>query len=43
MKKAAEKELAEFYPQDTDGARPIAYLGRGRSDAKPPTAEPKFR
>jgi putative DNA methylase len=26
VKKAAERELAEFYPQDTDGARPIAYL-----------------
>ncbi len=26
VKKAAEKELAEFYPRDTDGARPIAYL-----------------
>jgi len=26
VKKAAERELAEFYPRDTDGARPIAYL-----------------
>jgi adenine-specific DNA methylase len=26
VKKAAEKELAEFYPPDPDGARPIAYL-----------------
>jgi adenine-specific DNA methylase len=26
VKKAAEKELAEFYPVDADGARPIAYL-----------------
>jgi adenine-specific DNA methylase len=26
VKKAAEKELAEFYPVDPDGARPIAYL-----------------
>jgi adenine-specific DNA methylase len=26
VKKAAEKELAEFYPPDADGARPIAYL-----------------
>jgi len=26
VKKAAEKELAEFYPRETDGARPIAYL-----------------
>jgi len=26
IKKAAEKELAEFYPPDPDGARPIAYL-----------------
>ena len=26
VKKAAEHELAEFYPHDTDGARPIAYL-----------------
>ena len=26
VKKAAERELAEFYPQDPDGARPIAYL-----------------
>jgi adenine-specific DNA methylase len=26
VKKAAEKELAEFYPADPDGARPIAYL-----------------
>ena len=26
VKKAAEKELAEYYPRDTDGARPIAYL-----------------
>jgi len=26
VKKAAEKELAEFYPHDPDGARPIAYL-----------------
>ncbi len=26
IKKAAEKELAEFYPADPDGARPIAYL-----------------
>jgi putative DNA methylase len=26
VKKAAEKELAEFYPRDPDGARPIAYL-----------------
>lgn len=25
-KAAAEKELAEFYPADPDGARPIAYL-----------------
>ncbi len=26
VKKAAEKELAEFYPTDPDGSRPIAYL-----------------
>jgi adenine-specific DNA methylase len=26
VKKAAEKELAEFYPSDPDGAKPIAYL-----------------
>jgi putative DNA methylase len=26
IKQAAEKELAEFYPIDSDGARPIAYL-----------------
>jgi len=26
IKAAAEKELAEFYPLDPDGARPIAYL-----------------
>jgi adenine-specific DNA methylase len=26
VKRAAEKELAEFYPKDPDGARPIAYL-----------------
>ncbi len=26
IKEAAEKELAEFYPPDSDGARPIAYL-----------------
>ncbi len=26
IKKAAEKELAEFYPADPDGATPIAYL-----------------
>src|SRR5579875_1484459 len=26
VKKAAERELAEFYPVDPDGARPIAYL-----------------
>jgi putative DNA methylase len=26
IKKAAERELAEFYPLDSDGARPIAYL-----------------
>jgi adenine-specific DNA methylase len=26
IKAAAEKELAEFYPPDPDGARPIAYL-----------------
>src|SRR5262249_15607476 len=26
VKAAAEKELAEFYPPDPDGARPIAYL-----------------
>ncbi|NLG32740.1 MAG: DUF1156 domain-containing protein, partial [Syntrophomonadaceae bacterium] len=26
IKKEAEKELAEFYPQDSDGATPIAYL-----------------
>jgi len=26
IKKAAEKELAEFYPKDPDGATPIAYL-----------------
>lgn len=26
IKKQAEKELAEFYPQDTSGATPIAYL-----------------
>jgi hypothetical protein len=26
IKAAAEKELAEFYPADLDGARPIAYL-----------------
>lgn len=26
IKSAAEKELAEFYPPDPDGARPIAYL-----------------
>lgn len=26
IKAAAEKELAEFYPVDSDGARPIAYL-----------------
>lgn len=26
IKAAAEKELAEFYPRDPDGARPIAYL-----------------
>jgi adenine-specific DNA methylase len=26
IKQAAEKELAEFYPTDPDGAKPIAYL-----------------
>src|SRR5262249_30453106 len=26
IKQAEEKELGEFYPQDPDGARPIAYL-----------------
>jgi len=26
VKKAAEKELAEYYPADADGSRPIAYL-----------------
>ena len=26
IKDAAEKELAEFYPKDPDGATPIAYL-----------------
>ena len=26
IKKAAEKELTEFFPADPDGARPIAYL-----------------
>lgn len=26
VKKAAEEELANFYPPDSDGARPIAYL-----------------
>jgi putative DNA methylase len=26
VKRAAEKELAEFYPPDPDGAKPIAYL-----------------
>jgi len=26
IKREAEKELAEFYPKDTDGATPIAYL-----------------
>lgn len=26
VKQAAERELAEFYPRDPDGARPIAYL-----------------
>lgn len=26
IKQQAEKELAEFYPKDTDGATPIAYL-----------------
>ena len=26
IKEAAEKELAQFYPSDPDGARPIAYL-----------------
>jgi len=26
VKQSAEKELAEFYPPDPDGARPIAYL-----------------
>ncbi len=26
VKKAAEKELAEFYPPDSDGGKPIAYL-----------------
>jgi len=26
IKKAAEKELAEFYPPDPDGSKPIAYL-----------------
>jgi putative DNA methylase len=26
IKREAEKELAEFYPKDADGAKPIAYL-----------------
>lgn len=26
IKQQAERELAEFYPQDPDGATPIAYL-----------------
>ena len=26
IREAAEKELAEFYPPDSDGSRPIAYL-----------------
>lgn len=26
LKVAAQKELAEFYPGDPDGARPIAHL-----------------
>jgi len=28
----AEKELAEFYPKDPDGATPIAYLSVGEDD-----------
>ena len=43
MKKAAEKELAEFYPHDPDGARPIAYLWARTRAAKRPTAGPRFR
>ena len=49
IKQEAEKELAEFYPKDPDGATPIAYLRartiRWRSSAataasKKPTAKP---
>lgn len=41
IKEAAEKELAEFYPPDPDGSKPIAYLWAQQSAAKLPIAEQK--
>jgi adenine-specific DNA methylase len=41
VKKAAEKELSQFYPVDADGARPIAYLWARTVRCETPTAEPR--
>ncbi len=42
VKKAAEKELAEFYPVDPDGRRLSRISGRAQSGARRPTVAPRF-
>ena len=43
IKREAEKELAEFYPKDPDGALPSPTFGRGPSSARAPAVERKSR
>ncbi len=40
IRREAEKELAEFYPQDADGARPIAYLWARTILSDAPSTDP---
>ncbi len=43
IKAQAEKELADLYPKDPDGAKPIAYLcGRAPRAARPLIAAQRF-
>ena len=43
IKREAEKELAEFYPKDADGATPIAYLWARTIQCEGPAAARKCR
>ena len=43
IKREAEKELADFYPKDADGATPSPISGRGLFNVKAPAAVPTYQ